>query len=210
MNDKPHEFLDKYRRAAGGGYGRGLVPLLEHDDALVIESDAVTKYVARNVQGVNGQGDALYPDTEEEEVVVERFLHEWDRVTDAYYGVLTASSQPQAERRQASFLQSLGTIDKLLQQGKGDGAFLLADFSYGECIAAPWVQRMYVTLPYFRGIDFTEDILSRPDLVYVSTWMESVCDRPSCRGSRCPAEEMIAAGKRYYVSFVSPGASGSL
>jgi hypothetical protein len=40
--------------------------------------------------------------------------------------------------------------------------------------------------------------------------MEAVCQRSSCRGSRCPEEEMIAACERYYVSFVSPGASGSL
>merc|ERR1711939_1275348 len=38
--------------------------------------------------------------------------------------------------------------------------FLLGDdFSFAECICAPWVQRFFVTLPYFRGIDFDHRII---------------------------------------------------
>ena len=188
------------------------MPLLEHDGQLVIESDVVTKYVARHVPGAEGEWGGLCPKTAEEESAVEEFLDQWDRVTDAYYGVLTAASQPQAERREASFVRSLGAIEALLSpQGKGGAdAFMLGDFSYGECIAAPWVQRMYVTLPYFRGINFHEDVLSSNNFVRLARWMEAVCARPSCQESRCPDEEMIAACKKYYVSFLSPGASGSL
>ena len=46
LSNKPTEFLDKYQLASGNR--RGLVPLLEHDDNLVIESDVVAKYVAQN------------------------------------------------------------------------------------------------------------------------------------------------------------------
>ena len=81
-------------------------------------------------------------------------------------------------------------------------------FSHAECISAPWIQRAYVTLPYFRGIDLENDILSKMDRV--SKWMAAVCERPSCVESRCPESEMIAAAKRYYVSFVSDEATGYL
>lgn len=208
LSDKPPEFLEKYQRASGRAYGAGLVPLLEHDGDLVIESDVVAEYVSRHIQGVNGGGDGLYPKTQEDEELIELFLNHWGCVTDTYYNVLTATSEKEVGMREASFIQSLDAVDKLLKQ-RGDGDYLLgANFSYAECISAPWIQRFYVTLPYFRGIDFKEDILD--NFQCLSHWMRAVCNRPSCVESSCPKEEMIAACKRYYVSFVSPGAIGSL
>jgi len=211
LKHKPKDFLELYQRASGRAYGAGLVPLLEHDGNLVIESDVVAKYVSQHVEGVDGKGDDLYPTNQEDEELIELFLDKWARVTDSYYGVLTATSQKEVERQKLSYIQSLGVIDKLLQQQSGDGDYLLGStFSYAECISAPWIQRFYITLPYFRGIDFEEDILSNSNFVCISSWMEAVCNRPSCIVSMCPEDEMIAACKRYYVSFVSPGASGSL
>ena len=80
------------------------------------------------------------------------------------------------------------------------------NFSFAECVAAPWVQRFFVTLPYFRGIDFEGDILRAFDAL--PGWMRAVRDRASCRESICPEGEMIDAAKRYYVSYLSPGATG--
>ena len=60
MQNKPPEFVSKYRQASGGT-GSGLVPLLEDGDSLVIESDVVAKYVATEVEGSDGKGDNLYP-----------------------------------------------------------------------------------------------------------------------------------------------------
>lgn len=186
------------------------MPLLEHGDVLVIESDVVAKYVAKNIRGDDGRGDGLYPKTPGDEELVDSFLSEWSAVTDRYYSVLTATSQKEAEVRLESFVRSLDVIEGLLLQRSGGGDYLLgADFSYAECIAAPWVQRFYVTLPYFRGVDFGSDVLGE-ERGRLSRWMQAVRSRPSCLESICPEEEMIAACKRYYVSFASPGASGSL
>lgn len=199
--------MEAYQRASGRAYGAGLVPLLEHGDELVIESDVVAKYVAQNIRGANGQGDELYPNDKEGEELVNSFLQKWDRVTDTYYSLLCATSESEVQRRKNSYIESLGAIDNLLR--RNGGSYLLgSNFSHAECISAPWIQRFYVTLPYFRGIDFEEEILSNFDCL--STWMRAVCSRPSCIDSRCPEEEMIAACKRYYVSFLSPGAIGSL
>ena len=60
LNNKPDEFIDLYQRASGGSR-RGLVPLLELGDNLVIESDVVAKYVAQHIEGVDGKGDGMYP-----------------------------------------------------------------------------------------------------------------------------------------------------
>ena len=208
MSDKPDDFLETYQRASGRYYGSGLVPLLEHGGNLVIESDVVAKYVSQNIQGVNGKGDDLYPENNEDEKLIELFMDKWQRVTDTYYDVLRATSEKDVERHRHSYIQSLEAINNLLQQ-RSDGDYLLgSNFSYAECISAPWIQRFYVTLPYFRGIDFQEEILNNLDCL--SIWMGEICNRPSCIDSICPEEEMIAACKRYYVSFLSPGARGSL
>eukprot|EP00986_Skeletonema_menzelii_P015987 scaffold13247_cov154-Skeletonema_menzelii.AAC.2 len=162
-----------------------LVPLLEHGDNLVIESEAVSKYVSQHIEGGSGRGGDMYPtNNEADEELIMSFMDSWSHVTDTYYSVLTATSEKEVKKRKTSFIQSL------------------------ECISAPWIQRFYTTLPYFRGIDFEEDVLKSFDVLPL--WMGAVCDRPSCVASKCPEEEMIAACKRYYVTFVSPGANGSL
>ena len=62
--------------------------------------------------------------------------------------------------------------------------------------------------PYFRGIDFEGDVLRAFDAL--PGWMRAVRDRASCQESICPEGEMLDAAKRYYVSYLSPGARGRL
>jgi len=210
LSDKPADFLEKYQLASGRSYGSGLVPLLEHRDKLVIESDVVTKYVSKHIEGVDRKGDGLYPNNTEDEELIDTFLDEWGSITDRYYSILTATSQQEVDRCVATWIQSLETIERILKQRTTGDYLLGTDFSYAECISAPWIQRFYVTLPYFRGINFHDDILLANNFHCLSKWMNKVCNRSSCIESKCPEEEMIAACKRYYVSFISPNASGFL
>ena len=177
-----------------------MVPLLEHGQELVIESTVVARYIAEYVGGLE-----LYPRTAEDLERIERFLARWADVETTYYDLLRASSEAQAEERRALFVDRLAAVDELLG---ARAPFLLGeDFSFAECIAGPWVQRFFVTLPYFRGIDFDE-VLRAFDAL--PGWMRAVRDRASCRESICPEGEMLDAAKRYYVSYLSPGARGRL
>ncbi len=206
LKDKPSEFVSKYRQASGG-HGSGLVPLLEHGDNLVIESDVVAKYVAQAIDGRDGMGENLYPEDGESSEHIDKFNLVWGEVTSEYYDVLRAHAQDEVNICREGFTKSLKKVDDLLKVYDGD--FILGDhFSYAECLSAPWIQRAFVTLPYFRGIDLEEDILS--EMEHVSNWMRAVCERPSCVETCCPESEMVAAAKRYYVSFISPGAKGYL
>ena len=181
------------------GSGTALVPLLEHGGQYVIESTVVARYIAQHVGGPE-----LYPRTAEDLERIERFLSIWADVETTYYDLLRASSDAQVEERRALFVDRLAAVDELLDRAP----FLLGDdFSFAECIAAPWVQRFFVTLPYFRGIDF-DDVLRAFDSL--AAWTRAVRDRASCRESICPEGEMIDAAKRYYVSYLSPGAKGGL
>ena len=159
----------------------------------------MARYIAQHVGGPE-----LYPRTAEDLERIERFLSIWADVETTYYDLLRASSDAQAEERRALFVDRLAAVDELLDRAP----FLLGDdFSFAECIAGPWVQRFFVTLPYFRGIDF-DDVLRAFDSL--AAWTRAVRDRASCRESICPEGEMINAAKRYYVSYLSPGATGRL
>ena len=165
----------------------------------MIESTVVARYIAQHVGGPE-----LYPRTAEDLERIELFLSQWADVETTYYDLLRASSDAQAEERRALFVDRLAAVDELLDRAP----FLLGDdFSFAECIAAPWVQRFFVTLPYFRGID-VDDVLRAFDSL--AAWTRAVRDRASCRESICPEGEMINAAKRYYVSYLSPGATGRL
>lgn len=200
LKNKPSDFVAKYRKANGGG-GSGLVPLLEVGERLVIESDVVTKYVGTHLD----KGRVLHPS--ECSDLVEEFLQHWQKVTDAYYDCLRATSELEAQESEESFWETLEYLDDHFMQDNGD--FLLGtDFSVAECICAPWIQRFYVTLNCFRGIDF--DSLAVARVPTAARWMQTVCLRPSVKESRCPEQEMIAACKRYYVSYISERANGLL
>ena len=207
LSDKPDDFVQTYRMAAENPVASGMVPLLEHGDHLVIESDVVAKYVSQFV----GEDDYMYPASTNLIAckTIDNFLSTWYPVVDKYYDVLCAGSVESASKREKHFAQSLSSLESQLSSGKKNGDFLLGDtFSLAECICAPWVQRFFVTLPYFRGMDFQTTVLSPyPNL---AKWMAAVSSRPSVVASKCDEEEMKNAALRYYVSFVSPGASGSV
>jgi glutathione S-transferase len=207
LSNKPPAFLNKYAEAIGNTHTNAKVPLLEHGDDLMVESELVAKYVAQHV-GKEGL-DSMYPvndaDTSQR---IDKFLDAWHPVVDRYYNYLSASSESSAQSSRIAFCETLQILENELPGEGGD--FCRGDtFSIAECVAAPWVQRFFVTLPYFRGVDFGEKVLP-VDCVKVARWMDAVRQRPSVIASACPDEEMIAAARRYYVSFVSAGAPGIL
>lgn len=212
MSNKPSTFLSKYKQASGG-YGSGLVPLLEHGEKLVIESDVVAKYIAQNIPHANGKKDYLYPDSDIQAChLIDSFLSKWYLATDRYYDLLCARSMNEVKTTKLDFFNALKSLEDILNNEMIDeyqgGPFLLGKhFSLAECISAPWVQRFFVTLPYFRDIDVDSELKSMNRL---STWMNATRERPSVVASKCPTDEMIAAAKRYYVSFITPGAKGRL
>lgn len=204
LSDKPDDFVETYRMAAENPVASGMVPLLEHGDHLVVESDVVAKYIAQYV----GKDDAMYPASTNLKACesIDNFLSTWYPVVDKYYDVLCAGSVESAAKRETIFAQSLSSLESQLSD-KRNGDFLLGGtFSLGECICAPWVQRFFVTLPYFRGMDFNKVLLPYPKL---AKWMSAVSAQPSVVASKCDEQEMKNAALRYYVSFTSPGAPGS-
>ena len=173
-------------------------------DTLVIESEQVVKYIAHNVAPLD---DGMYPRQDSKALNrVDKFLQQWSVVVDDYYSCLTATTEADANLCLVTFSASLQDLESIL--ASADGPFLLGQtFSAAECNASPWVQRFFVTLPYFRSVDFDHMVVT--DFPSVASWMKAVRTRPSVVNTACPETEMCAAVLRYYVSYISPGAPGA-
>jgi hypothetical protein len=223
LSNKPREFCHKYAKAWNAN-GLPKVPLLEHGDVLVTESIEVTQYIGQNIAaGTTKDGLVVVLSPMEDDAklqLIQDFLNVWEhKVTPAYYTCLTAPSEPLARAATQAFLAVLQTeLTPLLISSRSirssssynikddsEGCFFLlgSTFSVAECVAAPWIQRFYIVLSHFRGIDF-RDILDQCDPV-LGQWMEAVRSRPSVQTTACPTEEMLAAALRYYVTYVSAG-----
>ena len=199
LSQKPQRLVDLYERARPGSQGAALVPLLESDGAVVVESVDV----ARFVDSIPCDGPPLLPRDARAAAVVEAFLAFWPTVEAAYYAVLTAGSQPDADARTALFVDTLRDVDRVL--GALDGPYVGgAAAGLAECVAAPWIQRWRVTLPHFRNVDLDADLLVPCGLRRVSAWTGAVAARPAVADTAAPDAEMIAAAERYYVTFVTP------
>ena len=78
-------------------------------------------------------------------------------------------------------------------------------FSLAECVAAPWVERMLVMLPYWRSVNLVE-LCRQQSLTRTASWLQAVASRPSVLSTTAGEAAMAKAATAYYVSFVSPGA----
>lgn len=202
--------MDKYDRATNGSGARAKVPLLEHGSKLVVESADVVKYVAQNVPGKYQDGDQMYPmKNEASRRKIDDFLEAWDRVVETYYQYLRAANEHEVQSTEPKFVASLEELDRKIEQFETPGPFLLGSdlFSAAECIAAPWVQRLYTTLPYFRGLEIQDLVPAKCQRVL--QWLEAVKERKSVIATSCPQENLISATKRYFVVYVTPGSPAS-
>jgi glutathione S-transferase len=212
LQEKPRDFLQLHASIPGGGTGQ--VPLLEIDERVVIESEAIVRHIALEL----GHTELLPPGGRGH---VERFIRLWtDTVEPCYYSVLTASDEKTARFCAAGLVDALVQVENALWEPRYEwgwqmtwskrGDFLLGDaFSLAECMAAPWVERMLLMLPHWRGID-PAGICDDFGLVRTRAWMLAVTQRPSVVQTSAGRDEMVRASRRYYVSYVTPGAPGVL
>lgn len=205
LSDKPSEFL-RLSEVAGNA---AKVPLLEMGEQVVGESLDIVRLL--------GKDTPLLP-AAQADYHIEPFIDLWvGQVEKAYYDLLRASSEPDAQRLRFPLLQALSEVENRLvvRQGFGPddsatyGPFLCDDFSLAEVVAAPWVERMLEMLPHWRGLDLPL-LLQQNGLERTRKWMLAIAARPSVTESSAGVEEMARASRRYFVEHVSPGAPGVL
>ena len=209
LSDKPEEFLRLYEVARPGAV-TAQVPLLEIGDQVVCESLDIVRLLGKDTRLLPPQGDGH----------IEPFIEHWvGQVEPAYYDLLRAPDEQQAQARRYPLLQAFSELENklLLRQGfnpttgadDSESPFLCDDFSLAEVVAAPWVDRMLSMLPHWRALELLP-FMQQCGLDRSVRWMKAVAARPSVTQSSAGAEEMARASGRYYVEHVSPGAPGVL
>jgi len=205
LADKPSEFL-RLSELASGGKGKSTVPLLEMGEDVVSESLDIVRLLGKDTSLLPKQGDDH----------IEPFITHWvEQVVPAYYELLRAPSEQQAQARRYPLLQALSELENLFltRQGFGDdqaeSPFLCDEFSLAEVVAAPWAERMLVMLPHWRAFELT-GLVQSVGLDRTRSWLLAVAARPSVVQSSAGAEEMARASRKYYVEYVSPNAPGVL
>ena len=81
------------------------------------------------------------------------------------------------------------------------------EFSLAEAVAAPWVERMLLMLPYWRNLEILR-LLESQGLTRTAAWMRAVAARPSVLATSAGEAEMVRASRLYYVTHASPGSRG--
>jgi len=205
LADKPSEFL-RLSELASGGKGKSTVPLLEMGEDVVSESLDIVRLLGKDTSLLPKQGDYH----------IEPFITHWvEQVVPAYYELLRAPSEQQAQARRYPLLQALSELENLFltRQGFGDdeaeSPFLCDEFSLAEVVAAPWAERMLLMLPHWRAFELT-GLIQSVGLDRTHRWLLAVAARPSVVQSSAGAEEMALASRKYYVEHVSPNAPGVL
>jgi glutathione S-transferase len=191
LANKPAEFETKYATVSDE---RSKVPLLEHNGKIIIESEVVAKYVAVNIVGKNDI-DLLGDDSE-----VEGFLKVWQPVQLAFTNTLRAKNDDEVKVAIDSFFQSIEELENYLDPTT---VFVCKSFSLAECLVAPWVHRMFLTLEHFRNIKLGNMLTPYPR---TALWMTAVRDRPSVQASAIPMDKLLPSYRKFFVTYVTPGA----
>ena len=110
LDEQPPEFLQLHASLPGGG--TGMVPLLEDGERVVIESEAIVRYIALE-RSWQSDADQLLP--VEGRAYIERFIRLWtDTIESRYYSVLTARDEKTARFCTAGLVDALVQVENLL------------------------------------------------------------------------------------------------
>jgi len=185
LQDKPADFVAMHRKAMSDPGARGVVPVLEGDDGFVLAESMVILDYLEELAPVAGQ-------TAEQRARARLFAALFPGRLSSF-PILKADSGSDEEAAAVAKLRAdLRAMNTFLLESGGAGPFLLGEaFSYAECAAAPFAQRLRLVLAGLRPeLDVSawveEDKLQRLD-----AWMDAVCARPSCVESLPPPEELV-------------------
>jgi len=162
------------------------IPLLEHGEIMIDGIGAVI-YIAEALDG---------PDLIPKSPLRKGFNHD---VYMAFidnlgrHGVggvhkcLQASNVRELKEAIKQTIKGLTRMNDVLKEKALDGGPFTEgpDFSFVECIAAPWLLRMYIALPHWRKVDPLE-LADDAGLDRVAQWFRAMLERPSVKSTAPP------------------------
>jgi len=183
LQDKPADFVALHRRAMSDPTARGVVPVLEGDDGFALAESMVILDYLEDIVPMEGH-------TAEQRARMRLFAALFPGRLSSFPILKTEPGSSEEATAVDKLRADLRAMNTFLEE-TGPGPFLFGEaFSYAECAAAPFAQRLSIVLPGLRPELSLKAWVHEDGLHRLGTWIESVCARPSCVESLPPPQEL--------------------
>ena len=149
LQDKPADFVEKYREANPNPSSSAKVPILQVGETVLVESMVITEYIADHF-GEQGNAGFLPPTAEGRAKA--RLMVELSPFGSTF-GILAKRNEPEALKTELSELRAqLHSFNDFLNvHASAASPFLLDEFCTAEAMLAPFLQRFCTLLPHYCG-----------------------------------------------------------
>lgn len=184
LKDKPDDFVSLYKSAVADPELSAKVPLISLDDgSVLVESMVILDYL----EEVAPQGSL----SAMQKARARLFAALYPGRLSSFSILKTDPGSDEEAAAVAKLRQDLRAMNAFLLDSDPSGPFLFgSSFTYAECAAAPFAQRLMTVLPGLRPDIDIQKWLAEDDLGRLAGWMDAVCARPSCTETIPPASEL--------------------
>lgn len=145
----------------------GLVPVLEDGDLVLVESNAIVRYLCAKYGA-----DPFFPDDPAIRALADRWLdwfgiHLYQHLRDSFWMLIRTPEESRDLAVVKDAAENLGRLMPMFDDWMSSRNFVTGDhFSYGDIPMGAWIFR-YLTLP-----------LERPPLPNIEAYFQRLADRP--------------------------------
>jgi len=196
LQDKPADFVEKYREANPNPSSSAKVPILQVGETVLVESMVITEYIADHF-GEQGNAGFLPPTAEGRAKA--RLMVELSPFGSTF-GILAKRNEPEALKTELSELRAqLHSFNDFLNvHASAASPFLLDEFCTAEAMLAPFLQRFCTLLPHYCGDEADVRLWCKEDgLEKLGAWIEAVTARPSVVETGVGSEAMIESIQKF-------------
>lgn len=210
MSSKPDDFKDLYHAVIPMRDVKERVPLLLDGATHLAESLVINEYLETKYKE---QGARLMPDDAAAQARVRlfiRFFH--DQVTPLYHRVVHVDNPEVVAETHRKLLAALEAVDQFLRLhgGAATGAvgphagfvmrdedsasgpyFLGRQYTLAEVACTPWIARLAMVLPEWRGFDVMDEC-KKLGADRVASWMAACLERPSAARTDPSKDDLIS------------------
>ena len=153
----------------------GMLPALELDGDLVLESDVIMNRIEEAFPGYR----SLVPSDPALHVLAQKLLKLERYLFSAWCGWLCRSGSE--ARNESQFIEALDEVERALTLVQPGPFFLGANVMLVDCVFIPFLERMSASLLYYKGLRIKGHGSPWPN---ITRWFEALEARPSYQGIR--------------------------
>jgi glutathione S-transferase len=198
LENKSEDFQQMYKTISPDPTAAAKVPILIDGPTHLIESQIIVDYLATKYQD---QGTDILPadpaDLAKAKLFIETFTN---HAISPFFALFRADTAEAVAAGREKLATGLTVVDACLRMHGSEegGAFFLGEkFSIADLSTVPFLQRMIVCMPVFRGIDMWE-VMKEAKLDRLVKWAETVLERPTAKETK-PADEVIIKSLKKFV-----------